>query len=95
MEYLAIQRQVETARSEAADVLARRWEEVVGPLSQTMYDRMVSILQQWPIEKLEEAMQITAKKMGTAGEDFNGYTAVKQAKYFHGILRRWREAPEE
>jgi hypothetical protein len=94
MEYLAIQRQVEAARSEVVEVVAKRWEEVVGPLSQNMYNHLVTVLKQWPIEKIEEAMQITARKMGSLGEEFNGYTATSQAKYFHGILRKWREADE-
>ena len=91
LEYLAIQREVERVRSQAADVLAERWEEVVGPLTQGMYDRLASIMKQWPLEVIEEAMQITARKMGSAGQEFNSSWATKQARYFHGILRRKRE----
>lgn len=56
-----------------------------------MYDRLAGILQQWPMEKIEEAMQITARKMGTPDREFGANTAVNQAKYFQGILRAWRE----
>jgi hypothetical protein len=94
LEYLAIQRKVEAATHEAVDVLAKRWEEVIGPLSQEMYDRLERIVKAWPIEKLEEAMQITARKMGTAGQEFDPRLAVSQTRYFQGILRRWRELGE-
>lgn len=95
LEYLAIQRQVEGAKQKVADVLAERWEEVIGPLSQEMADRLGGHLSRWPIEKLEEAMQITARKMSTVGREFEPYRATQQAKYFHGILRRWREGEED
>ena len=94
LEYLAIQREVEAAKTKVADVVADRWEEVIGPLSQEMYSRLAGHLSRWPLAKLEEAMQITGRKMGTVGGEFNTYWATKQAKYFHGILRRWREAAE-
>lgn len=91
LDYLAIQREVAAAKTKVTDVVADRWEELVGPLSQDMYDRLGGIVQQWPMEKVEEAMQITARKMGTAGAEFDWHAAVKQAKYFQGILRVWRE----
>jgi hypothetical protein len=89
LEYLSIQRGVEAAKSQAADVVAERWEEIVGPLSQVMYDRLSGLLAKWSIEDLEEAMQITGRKLSTVGERFDGYDAQEQTKYFHGVLRRW------
>jgi hypothetical protein len=91
LEYLAIQREVEKSTKYAADVLAKRWEEIVGPMTQGMYDRLEPIMREWNLEQIDAAMQVVARKMGTAGEPFESGYAVKQAKYFHGVLRRWRE----
>jgi hypothetical protein len=95
LEYLAIQRDVEAAKAKVAEVLADRWIEIVGPLSEDMYSRLAGHLSRWPLPKLEEAMRITGRKMGTAGLKFDSYIATQQAKYFHGILRRWREDAED
>lgn len=95
LDFLAIQREVAAAKAKVTDVVADRWEELIGPLSQQMYGRLGGIVQRWPMEKVEEAMQITARKMGTAGQEFSPYTSVQQAKYFQGILRVWREHPED
>lgn len=89
--YLAIQREVAGARTEARNAVADRWREVVGGMSQHMYDRLQPLIEEWPMEDIEEAMQITAGKLGTAGQEYDGGAALKQCKYFYGILRRWRE----
>lgn len=91
LDYLALQREIQAAKKTVTDVVAARWEEVVGPLTQQMYDRLGYIISQWPMDKLEEAMQITARKLGTAGEEFSASEAIDQQRYFQGILRRWRE----
>jgi hypothetical protein len=91
LEYLAIQREVERAKTKAVEVLAQRWEEVVGPLSQDMFNHLPNVMRDWPLDRIEEAMHIVARKMGTADEDeFNPYMATQQARYFHGVLRTWR-----
>lgn len=89
--YLAVQRGIAVARTEAVEVLAKHWEEHIGPMSQEMYDRLGLLMQEWPHDKLIEAIEITARKMGCPEAEYHPYPATKQAKYFHGILRRWRE----
>lgn len=89
-DFLAAQREIEEAGRAASDVLAEEWERQLGPMSQEMFDRVPKLLREWPYEKLVEAMRITARRMGVLDVfDYRG--AVKQQKYFHGILRNWRE----
>jgi hypothetical protein len=89
--YLAIQRQVEAAKEEVVDVVAQRWEEVVGPLSAEMSNMLRHDVETWPYPKLDEAMRITARKTGSVGEPYVYWRSRDQAKYFHAILRNWRE----
>lgn len=91
MAFLAAQRELEAAQDTVCDELAQCWQERIGPLSQDMYGRLATLIQQWPIERLREAIFITGRKLGLPNSDFHYWTATKQAKYFHGILRRWRE----
>ena len=46
-------------------------------------------LREWPVEKIHEAISITARRLGFES-NFRHDKALKQQKYFHGILRRWR-----
>ena len=94
LEYLEIQREVDAVKTKATNIVADRWEEVVGALSQEMYTHLPSILSRWTLARVNEAMRITGLKMGTVGQKFSTYSATNQAKYFHGVLRRWREAGE-
>lgn len=94
MEFLKIQREVDAARKQAADVIAERWEELIGPLTERMYQRLGALIQEWSLDRLEQAMQITARKLGCPDEEFKASIAVKQSQYFHGILRNWRERGE-
>jgi hypothetical protein len=95
-EYLAVQRTIEEAKTLAHEAIADRWQELIGPLSEEMFRRLRVVMKEWPIEKLEEAMQITGRKLESLGEEFDYDTSVHQAKYFHGILRSWKnEAAEE
>lgn len=93
LEYLAEQKRIGEAKNQACKFFAKTWEGIVGPMSQDFYDHNVkSLLQEWPIEALHEAMEITARKYGTASDDvFIPHVARTQVKYFYGILRHWRE----
>lgn len=88
-EWLAVQREVEAARTEVADAIAEHWEHHLGPISQMMYDRLPKLAREFSIEDLAAAMAITARKMGRERE-FRPAKAHEHARYFQGILRRWR-----
>lgn len=89
--YLALQKKKDDLLEQLAEDLRERWEEVIGPMNQDMANRMKTLVQQWPHKKLLEAMDITASKLGCPGEEFHSYTSVCQTKYFHGVLRQWKE----
>jgi len=55
-----------------------------------MYRRLDVLLDTTPLETLQQAIRITGAKPGMATETFVRYMAVKQAKYFHGVLRNMR-----
>lgn len=84
-EYLRIQSEVTAARAEVAEQVATYWEAKIGPMSQDMFDRLGSLLQEWPIERLMKAIDIVAR------QEFAEMAVLRHTKYFHGILRRWRE----
>lgn len=90
-DYLAAQREIEAARAQGAEMIAAEWERHIGPLSQEMFNRLPKLSQEWSIESLYEAIVITSRKLGGPDREFDYRDAVKQQKYFHGILRRWRE----
>ena len=87
--YLEKQRELEAAKLEAAEVLAEEWERKLGPMTQEMFDRLPKLSREWPVEKIHEAISITARRLGFE-PSFRHDKALKQQKYFHGILRRWR-----
>lgn len=89
-EYLAIQREIENARLEVAEEIALYWKERLGPMTQEMFDRLTRLSREWDISQIHEAINITARKLGREST-FRAPHAIKQQKYFHGILRRWRE----
>lgn len=91
-EYLALQKSLATARRELAEVMGDEWTARIGPISQDMFARLQSLMREWPSEKLIEAMEITGRRRGTVGEKFVDYVAKNQAMYFHGVLRKWKEA---
>jgi hypothetical protein len=88
--FLAYQREMAEVRKRATDELAAYWEDRVGPMSQDMHRRLEGIMREWPHDRLIEAINITAWKLGCPGEEFDTYTSTQQARYFHGILRKWR-----
>jgi hypothetical protein len=89
--WLAVQKEIEEARREVADELERAWRERLGDaLTEDMYNRFARLAREWDHDILLAAMEITARKFGCA-ESYSGTHAVKAQKYFHGILRNWRE----
>lgn len=91
LKFLELQREIEAAQSKVVESLADEWESKIGPLSQNMYVRIGTLLKTVDIQQLRLALQITAGKFGNPGAVFESSVATKQAKYFHGILRNWRE----
>lgn len=88
--FLEAQREMEAAQESVTRLVASRWEELLGPISQEMFDRLGKLSREWSIERLSEAMEITSRKLGSLGRYDYPY-AVRQQKYFQGILRKWRE----
>jgi hypothetical protein len=89
-EFLAAQREVDAARREAVGMVAEFWTSTIGLMSQKMYDRLGKVVQEWPHESIVKAIQITAARMGTPGEEYDWRCAENQAKYFQAVLRNWR-----
>lgn len=88
-EYLKVQKEIAEARREAAEELADFWQETIGPLSEDNFNRINALIHEWPTEKLVEAILIVSRKFRKMKE-FDAYGATNRAKYFNGILRRWR-----
>jgi len=90
-EYLAAQRLLDEARKAVVDSIHFYWEERIGGMNVKMYDRLGRISQEWPIETIHEAIEITAGRLGTPGQEYNPDTADRQCRYFQAILRNKRE----
>jgi len=91
LEYLSAQRRVQAAKQKARNYVADYWERTIGPMNQGMYDRLPSLIGKLPLEKIVEAIEITGARFCSVGEPFLERVAERQGKYFHGILRVWRE----
>jgi hypothetical protein len=89
--YLEEQRRLTAAKQEVVEEIGIYWEENVGPISQFMFDRLPGLVESTSPELLREAMDVTARKMGTPGRPYEPRDAINQGKYFHGVLRRRRE----
>ena len=89
-EFLKVQKEIADARRAVATEIWRHWESVVGGMTEDMFNRLIGLTQEWPYDKLIEAINITARKLGATNAEFSPYKASGQAKYFHGILRKWR-----
>ena len=89
--YLEVHSAITSAKQAAVDEVNAYWEARIGPLSSDMAGRMRLIVSKWPLERLLEAIDITANNVGTPGAEYDYREATQQAKYFHGVLRRWRE----
>jgi hypothetical protein len=93
-EYLALQRDIHGAKQDAANQLGQVWEQRLGPLSQNMASRFPGLMKDWPLEKLVEAIDITAKRLGPGAASYDYREALDRAKYFHGVLKRFRRDEE-
>lgn len=89
-EHLALQRAIHDAKKQAADLFAAQWEARLGPMSDDMYRRLGGLMTTWPTARLLEALDITSRRLAYPGYPFDSRMALDQAKYFHGVLRRWR-----
>ena len=89
-QFLLIQKEIADARREYAEEIADYWINTVGPMTEDMFNRLAILVKEWPHEKLIEAIDITARKMGGQSSTFSSWKANNQAKYFHGIIRKWR-----
>lgn len=89
LEYLTVQTDIARARAAAGDALRNYWIEASqrqrgedGGFPTNMRGRLPGLLEQWPVEKLIEAIDIATSK---------GLSILDEVKYFYGILRRWRD----
>ncbi len=93
-EWLRVQKEIEAARHEVSEHIEEIWRRHLGDtLTNDMYARFGKLSREWSFELLEAAMAITAKKHGRRPDEW-GYSprhAVDVQKYFHGILRNWRD----
>ena len=89
--FLENERAIQAERDKVRDMLAERWEAVIGPLSQEMYDRLAHLQRQDPIPVLLEAMAITGGRHGSVGGTYNYRGAVLQQRYFSAVMRNYRE----
>jgi hypothetical protein len=83
------QQAVIDARKSAEQQMVNFWCDVFGTerCGGDVPGRLLKLLGEWPIERLAEALRITAAKHGL-------YSDVKRLRYMYGILRRWREEAE-
>jgi HNH endonuclease len=88
-EYLRVQKEIAEARRESAEELADFWQDTIGPMSEDNFNRLSGLVHEWPTEKLIEAILIVSRKFGKMYQ-FSAYDATNRAKYFNGILRKWR-----
>lgn len=79
---------------EATEAVREIWEQHIGGMSKDMFGRMKRLIREWPIEKLHEAIEITGRRIGNPDAEYDSRVALSQAKYFSGVLRRWREEAE-
>lgn len=85
--YLEVQKEIAKSKRAAQDEFARHWEELIGPLSQQFYERIPALLAGNNLELLYECVGITASKWGNPGAEYEWSDALRQQKYFYGVLR--------
>lgn len=80
------QQAVIDARRESEQQMVDFWCETFGikRCNSEVPGRLLKLLGEWPIERLSEALTITASKRGL-------YNDTNRLRYMYGILRRWRE----
>lgn len=83
--WLEAQRSVVEARKTTEQGMVNLWCDVFGSerCDWEVPGRLLKILNEWPMERLMEALQICASNRRL-------YTDVKRLKYLYGILRNWR-----
>jgi RNase P/RNase MRP subunit POP5 len=83
------QQAVMEAKKQASQHMVNLWCEAIGTEScdNEVPGRLLKLLGEWPIEKLTEAIEITAGKRGL-------YNDSNRLRYMYGVLRRWRETAE-
>lgn len=86
--YLDRQRDIERKAQVVANMLIKRWQELLGPTEYNIGKDLFWLAQEWTVEELDSAMRITARKMGTPGVDCFSEDKVK---YFHGVLKNVRK----
>lgn len=92
-EYLAIQREVAKAKSEVVKTVADYWTERIGtPPEESMMPRFATLVDEFGMAKIMEAIDIVSWK--NIRSSYGPYEQRKQAQYFHGVLRRWREGED-
>ena len=79
--YLKLQKKIARARAQVADELIRYWEERC-PVSDYMSPMVPGWLREFPLDRLMEAVDITARKH---------LASQASLRYFCGILRNWRQ----
>ena len=84
LEYLKVQREITAAKDEVVDELERRWLHEVGELPTGMRSRLRSAVQEFGLQRAQEAIEIVARNL-------HGRGPTAQVKYLHGIFRKWRE----
>jgi hypothetical protein len=92
--YLEIQRETEAARESVLEEFARMWEQQIGPLSEEIFGRLRIVLASTRHELILKAIGVTGQNKGTVGQEFDGYTATQQQKYFSAVLRNMKDGRE-
>lgn len=90
--YLRSLKDLEDARNEMMNAMARLWESRIGPMSNDMANRLRSIIGTTPVETIRYAINAVGRsKMASPGESYSWGRALQQQKYFSGVLRKLRE----
>jgi len=92
-EYLAVQKEIAKAKSALVTAVVEYWLERIGFVPEPeMESRFTTLVAEFGFARIMEAIDIVARK-----EIFSSHAPTarrKHAQYFHGILRRWREADQ-
>ncbi len=93
--FLVVQQDLAQARSSVERHYADMWEEQIGPMSEDMASRLRLIVRRERPEHITEAIAITAQRLGAPNAEYHWDRALRQQKYFSGVLRRLREEARE
>ena len=81
--YLAHQREVAAARSEAAKAVEAAWDEHCGRMPGDLPSRIPGLIAQHGLPRVLEAIEVS-------GRNRNLRNPVAHLRYVYGILRNWR-----